>query len=85
MVTLICRAIYEIVFFSLGAFEFSLTAAYMRGQQVQEAELTELSPAYMEEYVQCSSGPVPRFQCLGHLDLVEEGKDQDEPCSALPQ
>lgn len=43
MVTLICRAIYEIVFFSPGAFEFSLTAAYMRGQQVQEAELTELS------------------------------------------
>lgn len=66
MVTLICRAIYEIVFFSPGAFEFSLTAAYMRGQKVQEAELTELSTAYMEECVHCSSGPVPSFQRLGH-------------------
>lgn len=34
----------KLSFSSLGAFEFSVTPAYTRGQKVQEAGLTAVSP-----------------------------------------
>lgn len=87
MLTLIHRAIHEIVFYHIPGrlwyFNYFLFNACLHemSEKCRKRALVSFAivgTSYRKEYAHCSSG-------LGRLDLVEEGRSRDGPCLALPQ